>query len=259
MALTQAGRLLASDTNGMVEDLRTHEVLIKGGSANYKPSRFSGDGSRFARFSGAKLEVFDIATGQLSSSTPVVGEGVQLEIDQSGRRVIYSTRGAEPSAWIFNTDGQLSRGPFAKTVWVQISGNGKRGVTAADRGRLTIWNLETLQNESTVTDPKWFVTSALSPDGSLLAVLGSDNFVRIWDTHTSLLLAQLSNPGEKIPFKPDTKIVFSPDGTMIATVAKGIVHIHQIEPDALHRLTQALRGENVRLPQVLPTRGRRNF
>jgi WD40 repeat protein len=237
VALGTDDKLLLEDRPyGGVVDLRTGKLVIKGGSSAYKPAAFSQDGNRFARFSGSTLEVFDTASGRLVGSTAVSGDAIQLAIDRGGHRVIYSTRNPVESTWVFDVERNASRGPLAHSVWVYISDNGERGMTAGNGGQLTLWNLNTMRRVNTISDPAWQASVALDPDGTLAAVFGTDQIMRIWNTADSRLIGRMSIPGNRLPFKAD-KVVFSPDGRNIAVTADRTVRIYPVTRDSLLRLS----------------------
>jgi WD40 repeat protein len=229
MAFTHAGNLISADSGQLiVRDVASGRVVLKGerDTQNFGWVTFSGDGSRFFCFAGLNLEVFDMKSGNLIASPSIPSTGVQIAADHAGSRIVFSSRVGRAAAFVFDVNSGTVRGPFSDSVWVYISGNGQRAITAADNGMLSVWDLNTLGRITTLMDPAWFGSVALSPDGNEAAVLGTDLVLRIWDVKTGSLIGRFPNFGLPVPFKPDGKIEFSPDGTMIATISDHVVRLH---------------------------------
>jgi hypothetical protein len=62
-------------------------------------------------------------------------------------------------------------------------------------------------------EPQNRVNAALSPDGSLLAVIGSSNVLRLWDVATAQVLEEVPRIENTYPM---TDLRFSPDGGLLA-------------------------------------------
>lgn len=101
---------------------------------------------------------------------------------------------------------------------------------------------------------------AISPDGILLATMGTDGCARLWNSHTGALRRTLPgaanpNSGWFTPF-----MAFSPDGALLATAAfhEGVLRIWEVDSGALKhtlRLAEYVRclafspsGEHLAIP-----------
>src|SRR5262249_22549835 len=85
--------------------------------------------------------------------------------------------------------------------------------SASVDGTVKLWNPRTALPLLNLRDPAGSVMSlAFSPDGHLLATVGQDKSVKIWDTQSGNLINTLS-AGEG---SGDLSVVFLPDGRRIA-------------------------------------------
>jgi WD40 repeat protein/tRNA A-37 threonylcarbamoyl transferase component Bud32 len=91
-------------------------------------------------------------------------------------------------------------------VWF---GAGERVVSAELDAATTVWE-PGYQRSMKLPDPNRVFATATSPDGELMATIGTDGEVRIWDAAHYQLLLQL--PGHRLPA---TTLQFSHDGTAI--------------------------------------------
>src|SRR5262249_55625342 len=65
---------------------------------------------------------------------------------------------------------------------------------------------------------------AFSPDGQLIASVGNDTTVRVWDVRTGKETRRLKRNGAR-----DGHIVFSPDGEMIAVAAHNFIQLWNLQ------------------------------
>lgn len=105
--------------------------------------------------------------------------------------------------------------------------DGTRFVTegAAPSGRVDLRDAGTGAPVRTIDAHDADVTDiAVSPDGSRLATAGADGLLRVWDTDTSELVAEVSGRGEV------WGISFSPDGSRVAAAWQGeaLVRVHDL-------------------------------
>jgi WD40 repeat protein len=118
----------------------------------------------------------------------------------TGREVVR-LRGPEDwvSAVAFNPDGrQIAIASSDRTIWVYEAATGRR--------LLTLFG-----HEDRVTDV------AYSPDGRRIASTANDRMVKLWEASTGREILSIREAGHKV--------VFSPDGNLMATVDEGGVKL----------------------------------
>jgi hypothetical protein len=98
---------------------------------------------------------------------------------------------------------------------VAFSPDGRTLVTGGADGTVRLWDTATRRSIATLTGHIGPVLSAaFSPDGKTLATGSTDNTVRLWDMSTRQPIGQ----PEPVSGNGITQVVFSPDGSFVATV-----------------------------------------
>ena len=110
---------------------------------------------------------------------------------------------------------------------VSLSDDGHVMATGDGEGLAHVWDLDSgreVMTASTHAGPRILAGSvgadvspivALSPDGRLLATVGSDRFLRMWEISTGAQVWALTPERTDTPFVPQFNPLFSPDGTRL--------------------------------------------
>ncbi len=187
---------------------------------------FSADGTRLAAAydtfapddSHGRVDIWDVADGQLLESLDNPGAAGSLAFGSDGRRLA-----------IGGLDGTL-------TIW-DLAPQGQPTFVGARTGRPLVSAGESFQGVRDV---------AFSPDDRLLATATDDGLVHIIDAATGRVLLTLtrsasSGPDDGSPFEriSTQELAFSPDGTRLAVLqADGTVRLLALEVDDLMRLAR---------------------
>jgi hypothetical protein len=94
---------------------------------------------------------------------------------------------------------------------VAFSPDGRLLASAADDGRVRLWEVETGTLVRTLTGHIGGYGVAFSPNGKLLASAGMDTKVRLWEVETGKLVHTLTGYGGRM-----TGVAFSPNGKLLA-------------------------------------------
>jgi serine/threonine protein kinase len=101
-----------------------------------------------------------------------------------------------------------------RVTWLAFSNDGETLATAADEGSIKLWNIKTHQLIFTLSE-KQAARIAVSPVGTLLAIgYGHPVFgdtvggpMKLWDYVTHELLKTFPEPGSRLAFSPDGKVL----------------------------------------------------
>jgi len=182
---------------------------------------FSPDGTKLATASADKsARLWDAMTGE-----PI---GEPMKHDGDAKAMTFSPDGTklaaagESAAWLWDTTTVKPLGPMMKhdhPVWaVAFSPDGTKIVTASGsgNGEARLWDAATGHPASPPMKHDRIVRAvAFSPDGRKVVTKSDDKTARLWDAVTGRPIGT--------PMKHDylDGVVFSPDGTKLATAGDG--------------------------------------
>lgn len=174
---------------------------------------FSPDGRTLAVVSASNLAyIYDLAAGKISHVLEGHGETIYvLAFNSDGS--LLATGGKDYSAqlWDVTTGKRVARLQQAGNVLrLAFSRDGRYLATACDDRKARLWDVKSAELIAELPHRGTVWSISFSPDGSMLAT-GSDNekVVKIWETATGGLRAELT--GGQYP------VAFSPDGLTLAT------------------------------------------
>ena len=244
--------LLDATSGGTVRRLRSGEQV--------KRLAFSPDGRRVAGVTHDGVMVWPAAGGHGRLLIPVDGSLAEVTFSPDGRNLIVGACGCPPDAlegvriYDASTGRLLRRLPGTRLMQaVELSPDGSRLATAdwelgrgAGKAKVQIWDVRGWRPVRTITPLEGVQLSALafSPDGSELAIGGTDGTAGIWSVETGeqtlAFLGHTSAIGA---------IAFRPGGDEVATAAS----------DGTARVWRTTQGEqaivDIGEPQQLILRG----
>lgn len=179
------------------------------------------DGQRMiASSDDGTVSVWDTKTGQEIAHLPF--EHCKVALAPNGKFALLAATAGSVVFWNLEHGGSKRATHGRRIIHVEISRDGKRGLTAGFDGTAQVWDLEKAER---VCPPLkhparlWF--ASLSPDGSRV-VTGTDH----WNTPGGEDYAQIWNAETGEPSSPKLRhdagihqCVFSPDGNQVLTAS----------------------------------------
>ena len=194
----------------------------------YKHVSWSYDGVRLLIASNNGVTVLDWASGELLHSLTLEEGAVYLEESPDGSLLLTidgQFRGPRVQVWNAETGSELARlETVGGRVGARFSPDGKRVVTYGSQDRAVhMWDALTGEELLTLAGQRApFLDVAFSPNGRRLAGASRDSTTWMWDALTGDLLTILPGGGRGI--------VFSPDGTRIASFGDRGVKVWSVGP-----------------------------
>ena len=151
-------------------------------------------------------------THDLAHNSPLIS----CRFDPSGRFVFAGAQDYRVWRWELSTKKKTEL--TAVDSWVRgitFSKDGNSLITGGYDGRLLWWLVEAEQPEPTRTIEAhhgWVRAVAVSPDGALLASVGNDMVVRLWNMQDGKLVREMKGHTSHI-----YNVAFHTDGTQLAT------------------------------------------
>ena len=194
----------------------------------YKHVSWSYDGARLLIASNNGATVLDWDSGELLHSLTLEEGAVYLEESPDGSLLLTidgQFRGPRVQVWNAETGSELARlETVGGRVGARFSPDGKRVVTYGSQDRAVhMWDALTGEELLTLAGQRApFLDVAFSPNGRRLAGASRDSTTWMWDALTGDLLTILPGGGRGI--------VFSPDGTRIASFGDRGVKVWSVGP-----------------------------
>ena len=95
---------------------------------------------------------------------------------------------------------------------ISFSPNGKTLASGSNEADVTLWNVRTRQEITTLSGHFSVLSVSFSPDGNILAFSVFDNTIRLWNVETRKKIAILRGHDDKVD-----SVSFSPDGKTLAS------------------------------------------
>jgi WD40 repeat protein/transcriptional regulator with XRE-family HTH domain len=163
------------------------------------------------------VELWDMATKQLTSALPVSGGVTSVAFSPDGKTLATGDKNGSAVLWNAATQQPIGGPLTAHTGGVNsvaFSPDGKTLATGDNNGSAQLWDVATQQPiGGPLTGHHGGVTSvAFSPDGKTLAAGGYNGSAQLWDLATHQPIGALT--GQSAPV---TSVAFSPDGKTLAS------------------------------------------
>jgi WD40 repeat protein/serine/threonine protein kinase len=190
--------------------------------AHDKPAthaEFSPDGRRVLVASGARVWLWDVATGK-AVTEPLAhgGDVTHAAFSPDGKRVATAGQDGTARVWDAAT-GKLLAGPLKHSwvVWhVAFQPGGRLLLTASGDATARVWDLSsTPPTFRAIQHDKGVRYAAFSPDGKRVVTASTDHTARVWESATGKPVGA--------PLKHDKEVwhaAFSPDGKRVATASE---------------------------------------
>ena len=181
--------------------------------------RFSTDGRRIASGGGdGFLRVWDTVTGEMLQSKEKLGAVYAAFFDQEQNRII-GTWGTGLRFWSLDSDDLTTRVyPQGTAVHrLSLSDDGRYVLAASginfESGHSLIYDLLSDSEPRQLDQRQHPITDiSLSPNGHIALTAASDGIVRVWDTGSATVIAELDQERET-----KVRAAFSDDGRQLAT------------------------------------------
>jgi WD40 repeat protein len=166
------------------------------------------------------VRLWDAETGEAKKLFDgVEGPVNDVAFDSDGKTILLAGKDAEVIEWGFDAEPETEK-PIISSIGGAVnrfvrSPDGLRIITGDQIGRVWSWDRTTAAKIQAHDEGGYsaIYDLAISPDGKLLAIAGSDRLIRIVDLDAGGELAQL-NPGQAAA---NFAVDFSPDGSRLAT------------------------------------------
>jgi WD40 repeat protein len=184
-------------------------------------AQFSPDGTKLVTTSGQTARIWNASSGQKLCELPHKGQVISAQFSPDGTKVVTASMDETARIWDASSGRPLSTLTHEGGVFsAQFSPDGTEVVTASIDETARIWDVNSGRELSKLSHEDWMKSAVLSPDGTKLAIASNDGKV--------LILSVSSSDYEKlaeIKREAVVAVVFSQDGTRVATVSNGTLRI----------------------------------
>lgn len=194
-------------------------------------SAFNSDGTQLAYAADNAVSVWNVSdTGKASATFSFPEEvsgfaskavafspdnallAVLAASDMEGFRVILWDAKTGANAAVMNNDARCPINRSHRRI--AFTPDGQQIVLACDYGRIIVWDVASRQEinvlEKDRTDDSW--SSAITPDGKIMATGEADGSIHLWKLPTGELQTVLSGHAQVV-----VSLAFSPDGKLLAS------------------------------------------
>jgi WD40 repeat protein len=211
----------------MIRDARTKQVVhaLKPAASTFCVA-FSPDGKRLATGGSNIVQVWDVATGQQLLRWQAEQRGLRAVEFQPGAGLLLASGGETTVKLWDSATGQWVRTLHGAKEWiVSVAftpdgkrlaagskprlGNGPRPEEVKWQGEVIVWDVTTGAEAQRLPEGRAAVT--FSADGRLLAAMGANKTVRLWETATWKERALLARGAHT------WSLAFTPDGKRLAS------------------------------------------
>jgi WD40 repeat protein len=249
MAFSPDGKLLASggfDGKLRLWNLSTsrQRTVLKGHSKQIANLVFSPDGMLLASYGiDGNIFVWDVETGKQRAALSSPGMVQSLIFSPDGKTLAYGGAGMTVRLWDVETGKE--RVELSEHTGVLSLAFSPDGLLASSGliGTVRLWDEETGTSGIFRERAGWIMNMVYSPDGTWLATYAWDGSLRLWETATGNLRADLATHTS-----PVTSVAFSPDTTILASGGEdGSVRLWEI---GTNKLRATLWGHVARVSSV---------
>ena len=241
VAFAPDGQTLAiagSDGSIRLWDVQTGDIrkTLKWRVDNIKSVAFSPDGRLLA--SGGTddaVRLWDVRTGEVRDTFMHQGWVESVAFSPDGK--ILASGGLDDTVRLWDVRTGEMRDIFMHQGWVEsvaFSPDGQMLVSGGTGNIIRLWDVRTGEIRNTFRHQGWIQTVAFSPSGKTIASLNPESSnISLWDVNT----------GESHhTFKEHTagisKIVFSPDGQLLASSRDDSIHLREVNTGSIrHKFT----------------------
>ncbi|MBK9125474.1 MAG: protein kinase [Chloroflexi bacterium] len=218
-------RVASGDGNGKVYvwDVENGERVLElvGHTSTVFGLAYSGGGAYIASGSNDdSVRVWDAYTGRLEMHLGGSGGTIyKTMFSNDGSRVVAVSSDRRVRVWDWRNNRLISETELRGFVGaLAFNPDGDTYATGADgpqSGEVHLWSLSTYAPFRVLQVPEYVLDVAFSPDGSLLASVGWDDTLHVFDWRSGAELAALSGHTADVQ-----AVDFSPNGTLIVTSAE---------------------------------------
>jgi WD40 repeat protein len=225
-----------------LQEFKGHSTLVSSVSISPDNKILASTSVKFGNNSG-EVKLWNLENGQLIKTFQAY-DGSHLVVSFSPDGKTIATGGYDNPPWqgkikLWDIQGNLLQTFAVDTGFfrsLQFSRDGQKIICAGDTGKVLLLNVtsgEILTEISAVTSGRWTMGAKLSPNGQIIASIGSDESVKLWNIDGSLI-KELHGHNDSV-----YGVNFSPDGKTLATSsADKTVKLYKLENDFLKSIDE---------------------